>query len=59
MEKIFVDTSAFFALVNLNDENYKQALLSWEEMIERGAVLITNNYVIVECFSLLQSPAWH
>lgn len=55
MEKIFVDTSAFFALVNLNDENYKQALLSWEEMIERGAVLITNNYVIVECFSLLQS----
>ncbi|HQU35553.1 MAG TPA: PIN domain-containing protein [Anaerolineales bacterium] len=55
MEKIFVDTSAFFALVNRSDENYKQALLAWKEMIKRSATLITNNYVVVECFSLLQS----
>ncbi len=55
MEKIFVDTSAFFALVHLGDENYKQALFTWKEMIKRNAALTTNNYVVVECFSLLQS----
>lgn len=55
MEKIFVDTSALFALVNLNDENYERALLAWEDAIQRGAALVTNNYVIVECFSLLQN----
>jgi predicted nucleic acid-binding protein len=55
VEKIFVDTSAFFALINLSDENYERALLAWEEMIQGGDVLVTNNYVVVECFSLLQS----
>jgi uncharacterized protein len=55
VEKIFVDTSALFALVNLNDENYERALLAWEDAIQRGAALVTNNYVIVECFSLLQN----
>jgi uncharacterized protein len=55
VEKIFVDTSALFALVNLNDENYERALLAWKDAIQRGAALVTNNYVIVECFSLLQN----
>ncbi len=54
MEKIFVDTSALFALVSMEDQAYTTALSSWGEMIYNQSILITNNYVLVECFSLLQ-----
>jgi predicted nucleic acid-binding protein len=54
MEKIFVDTSALFALISMEDQAYKTALSSWKEMVHSQSILITNNYVLVECFSLLQ-----
>ncbi len=54
MEKIFIDTSALFALISMNDENYNPALVTLEELIQRDALLATNNYMVVECFSLLQ-----
>lgn len=54
MEKIFVDTSALFALVSMNDHNYDAALAALEELIQHNALLVTNNYMVVECFSLLQ-----
>ncbi|HEX5808262.1 MAG TPA: PIN domain-containing protein [Anaerolineales bacterium] len=54
MEKIFVDTSALFALVSMEDQAYTTALSSWGEMVYSQSILITNNYVLVECFSLLQ-----
>lgn len=54
MEKVFVDTSALFALISLNDENYDAALTILEDLIRKHALLMTNNYMIVECFSLLQ-----
>ena len=54
MEKIFVDTSALYALISIEDHGYEKALLIWEDMIQRGNRLATNNYVLIECFSLLQ-----
>jgi predicted nucleic acid-binding protein len=54
MEKIFVDTSALYALLSVADINYRKALSTWEHMIEEQTLMITNNYVLVECFSLLQ-----
>ncbi len=54
MEKIFVDTSALYALISMEDFQHKTALSTWDDMIQSNAVLVTNNYVIVECFSLLQ-----
>ncbi len=55
MEKIFVDTSALYALISTEDRNTAIAVTIWENMLERGDVLITNNYVIVECFALIQN----
>ncbi len=55
MEKIFVDTSALYASVSMKDHDYKIALSTWKELVEHGDMMITNNYVLVECFSLLQS----
>jgi predicted nucleic acid-binding protein len=55
MEKIFIDTSALYASVSMKDNDYSIALPIWKELVQRGDTLITNNYVLVECFSLLQS----
>jgi len=55
MEKIFVDTSAIYALVSTRDQNLTSAVAAWEDALQRGDVLFTNNYVLVECFTLIQS----
>lgn len=55
MEKIFVDTSALYALISTQDQQIKLAAATWQEALERGDILFTNNYVLVECFALIQS----
>ena len=55
MEKIFVDTSALYALIGDEDRNKETAVSAWEGMVDRGELLITNNYVLVECFALVQN----
>jgi uncharacterized protein len=55
MEKIFVDTSALYALISTQDQDMKLAVKTWEEALKREDVLFTNNYVLVECFALVQS----
>ena len=54
MEKIFIDTSALYELVGTEDNESTIAVETWETMLENNDVLVTNNYVIVECFSLVQ-----
>ena len=51
---IFVDTSAFLALVHLDDPNHEQALQTWKKLIEDEQQLISNNYVLVESIALIQ-----
>ena len=55
MEKIFVDTSALYASVSLKDNDYELAFSTWKGLVQQDEMLITNNYVLVECFTLLQS----
>src|SRR5215211_2344470 len=55
MEKIFVDTSALYALMSTEDQDRKLAAKTWEDALKREDVLFTNNYVLVECFALIQS----
>ncbi|MCQ3936544.1 MAG: VapC toxin family PIN domain ribonuclease [Chloroflexi bacterium] len=55
MEKIFVDTSAIYALISGDETQAGQAVPAWEAILERGSTLITNNYVLVEAISLLQN----
>ena len=55
MEKIFVDTSGLYALISTQDQASKLAVTTWESAIERGDILLTNNYVLVECFALTQN----
>jgi predicted nucleic acid-binding protein len=55
MEKIFVDTSAIYALISSGDQNLTSAVAAWESALQRADLLLTNNYVLVECFSLIQN----
>jgi len=52
---MFIDTSAFYALVDRDDENYQKGKTVWTEILEAGHTLVTSNYVLVETFALLQS----
>jgi uncharacterized protein len=51
---VFVDTSAIFAVLDRENQNHALASSRLAYLISRDAVLITSNYVVVECCSLLQ-----
>ena len=51
---IYVDTSAFLALINSDDPHHDQAMQTWKELIEDDQKLICNNYVLVESIALIQ-----
>ena len=52
--RAFIDTSAFYALLDRDDESHRRARYAWASLLENGNTLITNNYVLVEAFALIQ-----
>jgi uncharacterized protein len=53
--KLFLDTSAFFALLDRDDGNHNAAKNAWAEIMSGGNTLVTSNYVLVETLALLQN----
>ena len=53
--KTFVDTSAFYAILDKSDVNHSKAAEVWKGLLEKDDLLITTNYIIVECFALMQN----
>lgn len=52
--RVFIDTSAFYALLDRDDENHRKAKNAWADLLKNGDTLVTNNYVLVETFALIQ-----
>lgn len=52
---VFVDTSAIYALLDLDDSNHRKAKEAWRKLLQSGAGLTTSNYVLVETVTLVQS----
>ncbi len=52
--KIYMDTAAFLAILNANDQFHPAAQQSWKEVIESDSVLFSSNYVLLETTALLQ-----
>lgn len=52
---IFVDTSALYALLDVDDTNHPPAAEIWKALLESGATLVTTNYVLVETTALVQN----
>ena len=51
---IFIDTSAFLAVLNANDQFHPAAKQSWDEMLASVSAIFSSNYVILETTTLLQ-----
>jgi predicted nucleic acid-binding protein len=51
---IFIDTSAFFGLLDQDDANHENAREAWIGLLADENILITTNYVLVESFALIQ-----
>jgi predicted nucleic acid-binding protein len=51
---IYIDTSAFLAMINSEDPNHDLAMKTWRQLIEEEQTLVCNNYVIVESIALIQ-----
>ena len=54
-DRVFVDTSAFYALMDTSDQYHGQAGKSWTAMLNEEIYLHTSNYITVETGALLQS----
>ncbi len=51
---VLIDTSAFFAVLDADDANHAAAGRIWKDLIERREELVCSNYILIECFALLQ-----
>ena len=50
---VFIDTSAIYALLSVDDENHARAQATWVKLANRPQDLMTSNYVLVETSALL------
>ena len=54
--KVFVDTSAFYALLDSDDSNHRKAKEEWSDLLnDLDNTLVTTNYVVIESFALAQN----
>jgi len=53
--RLFVDTSAFYALLDRDDAHHPRAKRAWTDLLKAEHALVTSNYVLVETFALLQN----
>ena len=51
---VFVDTSAFLAMLDRAQRRHEEVANAWREVVAAGRPLVTSNYVLVESFALLQ-----
>jgi predicted nucleic acid-binding protein len=51
---VFVDTSAFFAILDCDDANHPRAREKWLNLLSSAPILVCSNYVLVESFALIQ-----
>ncbi len=56
---IFVDTSAFVAVENRRDANHQTALKFKKESLNSGELLVTSDFVLDECLTLLRIRSGH
>jgi len=52
---IYIDTSAFYAIIDQDDGYHESAKNTWVSLILRKESLACNNYVLVETVALLQN----
>ena len=51
---IFVDTSAFFALLDTDADEHRQASEIWLDLVESADGIVSSSYVLLETVALIQ-----
>ncbi|MBZ5723808.1 MAG: PIN domain-containing protein [Acidobacteriia bacterium] len=51
---VFADTSALYAAIDRDDENHEATAAAMARLLSQAAILLTNNYVLLETCALLQ-----
>jgi uncharacterized protein len=51
---IYIDTSAFLAVIDADDSEHKNAKQTWGNLMASNDIIICSNYVLVETLALLQ-----
>ena len=51
---VFLDTSGLYAVFDRDDAHHARAKNAWAEWLREGAMLLTNDYVLLETAALLQ-----
>lgn len=51
---VFVDTSAFLAVLDADDKDHAKAKTAWTDLISSEANLLCHNYVLVESSALIK-----
>ena len=57
--KLFVDTGAFIALTDADDENHKAAVAFYRKAKEKGMRFVTTNFVVCETMNYLRARISH
>lgn len=53
MKRVFVDTSAFVAVLDPNDKNHAAAAETWEQLLDSEVEFVTSGYTLVETLAVL------
>jgi len=54
-KNIFIDTSAFYALISKTENNHDKARKIYERLIDTDHALFTSSYILIETASLVQN----
>ncbi|MCP4754772.1 MAG: type II toxin-antitoxin system VapC family toxin [Proteobacteria bacterium] len=54
-DSVFIDTSAFYALMDRSDGQHAPAAHIWTDLLNTAVDLKTSNYIVVETYALMQS----
>jgi len=52
---IFIDTSAFYALIDISDKHHDDAARAWITIRDQPDQLACSNYILLETIALLQN----
>jgi predicted nucleic acid-binding protein len=52
--KVYIDTSAFYALADTNDKNHEAASVVYARLLERRTIFLLSDHVLAETATLLR-----
>ena len=57
--KLFIDTGAFIALIDTDDENHEAARTFYKTSSEKGGRFVTTNFIVCETMNYLRARVSH